>query len=236
MTLGAVDPPPFPTRNILGVEISVARQREAIEFLLARLAARLPTQVAFANATLLTELSGRPGGARLLDGFLVLNDGIAVDLASLALYRLWFPENLNGTDLIRRCSQPRLGERGCRSMAPSPEVVAKTAALLEERYGCAVCGAIDGFTVAAPEAVARHLSAGAPTCPRHPLQEEWIATHALTIGAPLTIGVGALFDSWPAPCRAPPSDAAAAARMAVSLGAGAPAPAPADTRSEWRRF
>ena len=100
MTLGAVDPPPFPTRNILGVEISVARQREAIEFLLARLAARLPTQVAFANANLLTELSGRPGGARLLDGFLVLNDGIAVDLASLALYRLWFPENLNGTDLI----------------------------------------------------------------------------------------------------------------------------------------
>ena len=168
MTLGAVDPPPFPTRNILGVEISVARQREAIEFLLARLAARLPTQVAFANANLLTELSGRPGGARLLDGFLVLNDGIAVDLASLALYRLWFPENLNGTDLIRRCSQPRLGERGCRSMAPSPEVVAKTAALLEERYGCAVCGAIDGFTVAAPEAVARHLSAGAPTCPRQP--------------------------------------------------------------------
>ena len=78
----------------------MARQREAIEFLRARLAARLPTQVAFANANLLTELSGRPGGARLLDGFLVLNDGIAVDLASLALYRLWFPENLNGTDLI----------------------------------------------------------------------------------------------------------------------------------------
>jgi beta-1,4-glucosyltransferase len=168
MTLGAVDPPPFPTRNILGVEISVARQREAIEFLLARLAARLPTQVAFANANLLTELSGRPGGARLLDGFLVLNDGIAVDLASLALYRLWFPENLNGTDLIPALLA--VAPRGTRVSlyGAKPEVVAKTAALLEERYGCAVCGAIDGFTVAAPEAVARHLSAGAPTCPRQP--------------------------------------------------------------------
>jgi UDP-N-acetyl-D-mannosaminuronic acid transferase (WecB/TagA/CpsF family) len=79
-------------------------------------------------------------------------------------------------------------------MAPSPEVVAKTAALLEERYGCAVCGAIDGFTVAAPEAVARHLSAGAPTCPRQPSAGGVVATHALTIGAPLTIGVGVLFD------------------------------------------
>ena len=71
-------------------------------------------------------------------------------------------------------------------MAPSPEVVAKTAALLEERYGCAVCGAIDGFTVAAPEAVAGHLSAGAPTCPRQPSAGGVVATHALTIGAPLT--------------------------------------------------
>jgi UDP-N-acetyl-D-mannosaminuronic acid transferase (WecB/TagA/CpsF family) len=84
MTVAAIDPPPFPRRNILGVEISVARQREAIEFLLARLAARIPTRVAFANANLLTTLSSQPGGTRLLDGFLVLNDGIAVDVASLA--------------------------------------------------------------------------------------------------------------------------------------------------------
>jgi UDP-N-acetyl-D-mannosaminuronic acid transferase (WecB/TagA/CpsF family) len=100
MTVAAIDPPPFPRRNILGVEISVARQREAIEFLLARLAARIPTRVAFANANLLTTLSSQPGGTRLLDGFLVLNDGIAVDVASLVLYRSWFPQNLNGTDLV----------------------------------------------------------------------------------------------------------------------------------------
>src|SRR5947199_3967519 len=100
MTRAALDPPPFPRRNILGVEISVARQREVIEFLLARLAARVPTRVAFANANLLTELSARPGGALLLEGFLVLNDGIAVDLASVVLHRSWFPENLNGTDLV----------------------------------------------------------------------------------------------------------------------------------------
>src|SRR6478752_10113869 len=100
MTVAAIDPPPFPRRNILGVEISVARQREAIEFLLARLAARIPTRVAFANANLLTTLSSQPGGTRLLDGFLVLDDGIAVDVASLVLYRSWFPQNLNGTDLV----------------------------------------------------------------------------------------------------------------------------------------
>jgi beta-1,4-glucosyltransferase len=136
MTVAAIDPPPFPRRNILGVEISVARQREAIEFLLARLAARIPTRVAFANANLLTTLSSQPGGTRLLDGFLVLNDGIAVDVASLVLYRSWFPQNLNGTDLV-----PALlaaAPRGTRLFlyGAKPDVVAKTAALLGERYCC----------------------------------------------------------------------------------------------------
>jgi exopolysaccharide biosynthesis WecB/TagA/CpsF family protein len=198
MTVAAIEPSPFPRRNILGVEISVARQREAIEFLLARLAARTPTRVAFANANLLTELSARPHGARLLDGFLVLNDGIAVDLASLALYRSWFPDNLNGTDLI-----PALlaaAPRGTRVFlyGAKPDVLAGTAALLAERYGCIICGAIEGFSDKAPEAVARQAAEVRPdillVALGNPLQEGWIAAHAASTGAPLALGVGALFD------------------------------------------
>jgi beta-1,4-glucosyltransferase len=198
MTVVAIDPPPFPRRNILGVEISVARQREAIEFLLARLAARVPTRVAFANANLLTTLSSEPGGARLLDGFLVLNDGIAVDLASLALYRSWFPDNLNGTDLIPALLAAAPRETRVFLYGAKPNVLAKAAALLAERYGCVVCGAIDGFSDAAPEAVAREAAETRPdivlVALGNPLQEEWIAGHAASTGAPLAIGVGALFD------------------------------------------
>jgi beta-1,4-glucosyltransferase len=198
MTIAAPDPPPFPRRNILGVEISVARQREAIEFLLGRLAARVPTRVAFANANLLTELSARPGGARLLDGFLVLNDGIAVDLASLALYRLWFPDNLNGTDLVPALLTAAPPGLRLFLYGAKPEVAAKAAALMEERYGCAVCGAVDGFSGAPPEAIARQAAAARPdivlVALGNPLQEEWIAAHAVSTGTALAIGVGALFD------------------------------------------
>jgi exopolysaccharide biosynthesis WecB/TagA/CpsF family protein len=197
MTVAAIEPPPFPRRNILGVEISVARQREAIDFLLARLAARVPTRIAFANANLLTELSARPAGARLLDGFLVLNDGIAVDLASLALYRSWFPDNLNGTDLIPALLAAAPRETRVFLYGARPDVLAKTAALLAERYGCVFCGAVDGFADT-PEAVARQAWEARPdivlVALGNPLQEEWIAAHASTIGAPLAIGVGALFD------------------------------------------
>src|SRR5947209_9992238 len=178
MTVATIDPPPFPRRNILGVEVSVARQRDAIEFLLARLAARVPTRLAFANANLLTELSERSGGTRLLDGFLVLNDGIAVDLASVALYRSWFPDNLNGTDLV-----PALlaaAPRGTRVFlyGAKPDVLAGTAALMAERYGCIICGAVDGFGHTPSEAGARPAAGARPdillVALGNPLQEEWI--------------------------------------------------------------
>jgi len=157
MTVAAIDPPPFPRRNILGVEISVARQREAIEFLLARLAARIPTRVAFANANLLTTLSSQPGGTRLLDGFLVLDDGIAVDVASLVLYRSWFPQNLNGTDLSsRRCLPPPRGARGSsfteRNQMWSPRP--------PRSWGSAIAAPICG-------AVERRSQAGAAAPPAH---------------------------------------------------------------------
>jgi exopolysaccharide biosynthesis WecB/TagA/CpsF family protein len=198
MSIAAPDPPPFPGRNILGVEISVARQRDAIDFLLARLAARKPTRVAFANANLLTELSTRPGGAALLDGFLVLNDGIAVDLASLALYRHWFPDNLNGTDLLPALLKAAPPAVRVFLYGAKPEVVAKAAAVLAERHRCVICGSVDGFAVAPARLVAQQAAeAGADivlVALGNPLQEDWIAAHAAATGAPLAIGVGALFD------------------------------------------
>ncbi len=198
MTVTAIVPPPFPTRNVLGVEISVARQREAIEFLLARLAGRLPTRVAFANANLLTTLSSESGGARLLDGFLVLNDGIAVDLASLLLYRSWFPENLNGTDLVPALLAAAAPGTRVFLYGAKTDVIAKTAALLAERYRCTICGAIDGFTGESAEAIAARAAEARPdiilVALGNPLQEEWIAAHAAEVRAPLMIGVGALFD------------------------------------------
>jgi beta-1,4-glucosyltransferase len=79
-----------------------------------------------------------------------------------------------------------------------PEVVAKTAALIGERYGCLVCGAVDGFTGAPAEALAGQVAAERAdillVALGNPLQEEWIAAHADSSAASLAIGVGALFD------------------------------------------
>jgi exopolysaccharide biosynthesis WecB/TagA/CpsF family protein len=63
--------------------------------------------VAFLNANNANIAQERPDLKRAFDHFLVLADGIGVDLASLVLHGAMFPENLNGTDLVpsllKRC-------------------------------------------------------------------------------------------------------------------------------------
>lgn len=56
--------------------------------------------VAFANANLLNIARTTPNFRDTLNEFLVLNDGIALDLASRAIHGRTFPDNLNGTDFI----------------------------------------------------------------------------------------------------------------------------------------
>ncbi|GAC1333015.1 MAG: WecB/TagA/CpsF family glycosyltransferase [Beijerinckiaceae bacterium] len=198
MTLGPIDRPPFPTRNVLGVAISVARQRAAIEFLLGRLAARRPITVAFANAHLLMSLPSSPAGTGLLDGFLILNDGIGVDLASLLLYRDWFPDNLNGTDFTPALLAAAPPGTKVFLYGAKPEIVAKAAGRIAERTGCLVCGTQSGFSCLAEDEIAKSVKAASPdivlVALGNPLQEEWIAGYAAFIGAPLMLGVGAFFD------------------------------------------
>src|SRR4051794_23210213 len=95
--LCAADRRPFPVRDVLGVQVSVADRTRALDWLLDRLDHGPQTLVSFANTNLLNLLH-RDGKAAMLDRFLVLNDGIGLDLASRVLHGTAFPENLNGTD------------------------------------------------------------------------------------------------------------------------------------------
>src|SRR4029077_313459 len=69
--------------------------------LLARLVAeRRFTKVSFLNAHNANLAYTDPVFAEALDDFLVLPDGVGVDVAAKLLYGAPFPDNLNGTDLI----------------------------------------------------------------------------------------------------------------------------------------
>jgi len=93
-------PETFETRDILGVPVASLDWSEAIALLARRLEERRFTPVGFMNAHNANVASRDPEFARALAGFLILPDGVGVDIASKVLYGKAFPANLNGTDFV----------------------------------------------------------------------------------------------------------------------------------------
>ncbi|MFO1150472.1 MAG: WecB/TagA/CpsF family glycosyltransferase [Alsobacter sp.] len=189
---------PFPARTILGVPVRIAGRDEAVAWLLQRLEHGPQTLLCFANTNLLNILR-REKNAALLSGFLVLNDGIGIDIASRMLYGEAFPENLNGTDftpalLERAGPQARVFLFGARA-----QVVQRAAEVFAGRHGVRVVGVQDGYSwSAAPdELIDRINQSGANillVALGNPAQERWMRDNAHRLRANLIVGVGALFD------------------------------------------
>lgn len=86
--------------DILGVRVADASLRDAISMLENALSAKRFTKVAFLNAHSANTASDDPDFADILNSFLVLPDGIGVDIAAKMLYGHPFADNLNGTDFV----------------------------------------------------------------------------------------------------------------------------------------
>ncbi|MFI5011888.1 MAG: WecB/TagA/CpsF family glycosyltransferase [Hyphomicrobiales bacterium] len=191
--------PPFPTRDILGVKVALCSRDEAIAFLMHRLRRRETIRVAFANANLLTILAGRPDGAKLLDGFLVLNDGIGLDIASRILDGEPFPDNVNGSDLTPALLAAVPKDTRIFLFGALPGVAEKAGAILTQRFGAAICGTRDGYEGARDASrLLASIRAARPdillVALGNPRQEEWLAENAGRLGVPIAMGIGALFD------------------------------------------
>lgn len=87
-------------RRILGVSVAVLDWAQALETLSRLLAERSFTKVGFLNAHNANTARTDSEFAEALEDFLVLPDGVGVDMASRMLYGARFPANLNGTDFI----------------------------------------------------------------------------------------------------------------------------------------
>ncbi len=187
---------PFDTRPILGVDVVDARSEAVLEYLLGRLASGQKTAVVFANANFLTHSARDPELRRALGQMLVLNDGIAVDLACRIVFGRKFAENLNGTDftpaLLKALPKgTRVFLYGARE-----HVVSKLAYEIEQDYRVTVCGWRDGYSDA--ESLAEVIDAAQAdvvlVALGNPLQERWIDGNRNKVSAPLLVGVGAFFD------------------------------------------
>ncbi len=188
-------------RQILGIDISVFSQKAAIDFIDTALESEAMLKVAFANASTLNHAAHNSNYRVILGDFLVLNDGIGVDLASRIKFGRAFPNNLNGTDFVPDFLTETTHNLRLYLLGSTASVVETAARRFEERWPQhRVAGWRNGFfqdACEAEEACAAIRSAKADVVlvgMGNPLQEQWIHRHAEATGAKLLMGVGALFD------------------------------------------
>jgi exopolysaccharide biosynthesis WecB/TagA/CpsF family protein len=191
---------PLAARAIGSVLVTGFTQEEALAHLHSGMREGRHVKLGFCNAHMVNLTAGNSALREALARFLILPDGIGVDIGARLLHGAPFPANLNGTDFIPRliCSAPQplaIGLVGAR-----PGVAEKAAAALAQLDGRhRIIALSDGFFDAAGE---ERLLAGLAAKPAdlllvafgNPKQEMWIANRIGPQHAHVAAGVGALFD------------------------------------------
>ncbi|WP_442579073.1 WecB/TagA/CpsF family glycosyltransferase [Mesorhizobium sp. ASY16-5R] len=188
------------TYDILGIEAASLGWKEAIDLLCRLLAQRCFMRVGFLNAHNANLATDDPSFKAALADFLILPDGVGVDIAAKLLYGKIFAANLNGTDFIPAFlealpGRARVGLIGARRES----IDSATEALKRMAPGHEFIAVRDGFFTADEEpAILRQIEElnldillVAMGVPR---QEKWVAHKIDSRHCTLPIAVGALFD------------------------------------------
>src|SRR6185436_3033604 len=189
-----------PRWDIMGVPVLAARGDDVVHELDGRLAGGERIRLTYLNAHASNLAARDQRFLALLNAFIVLNDGVGLDIAARMLNGKAFPENLNGTDFTLRYLRTTSRQFRIFLLGAKPGVAADAAAFLEAQVPKhVVVGVRDGYFVAAGAGeVAREIKrSGADlllVAMGNPTQEFWIDNHFDATGCRLAMGVGALFD------------------------------------------
>lgn len=186
--------------NILGVDVANPSRGQAINTIRRAIERKRFTKVAFLNAHSANTAVTDPDFARMMAGFLVLPDGIGVDIAARQLYGQAFRENLNGTDfvpaLLAAIDTPlTVGIVGAIRANGEKAAAGLTESMPQHRF----VYLNDGYLKAMdePEVLAR-IKALRPDilliAMGVPRQEKWIEQHLDKSHCTVAIAVGALLD------------------------------------------
>lgn len=186
-------------RQILGVEVTALDQVEAVAAIAECIVSNRFTKVGFLNAHVANLAQADQNFRGVLEGFLVLPDGVGVDIASKALFGEKFPDNLNGTDFVPfllRSLPNRIKVGLIGAARDNVEAAADRLKRIAPKHDYQVFG--DGFFTSDMEpAILSKIASAQPdvllVAMGVPRQELWIDklddTHATVV-----MGVGALFD------------------------------------------
>lgn len=186
--------------DILGTPVAALGWDDAIAYLSGLVANNCFTRISFLNAHNANLAAANPEFAKAISHFLILPDGVGVDMASKALYGHPFPANLNGTDFIPAFltaneTPLKVGLLGTTRDNINAAAVKLAAIAPQHEYSVVS----DGFFSMAREAgLLKELEALKPdvllVAMGVPRQEMWILQKLTRDHCILPIGVGALLD------------------------------------------
>ncbi len=187
-------------RDILGVRVADMSRAGALSLLHRAIDEGRHVRIAFCNAHTANLAWSDAAFRTTLESFLVLPDGVGVDIAAHWLGGAPFAANLNGTDftpeLLRTAPRPlRVALIGGK-----PGVAGRAAATLarmdsRHAFGPVLHGYADHASVSAWLAELRQRPADVILVAMgNPKQEFWISEHLTASHGALAMGVGALFD------------------------------------------
>jgi exopolysaccharide biosynthesis WecB/TagA/CpsF family protein len=191
--------PPMPVREIAGVPVADVTAESVIAALVTSLAAGVTVRLAFLNAHCVNLVRRDARYRSALTKFLVLPDGVGIDLAGRILHGAPFRENLNGTDFVPRLLAGLGGPLRVGLVGAAPGVAEAAAARLAADIPAhSYLPLSDGFFGDEPAPVLALLARERPdivlVAMGVPAQELFIAGHLDERHGRLLIGVGALFD------------------------------------------
>ena len=191
-----------PWRDVLGIPVADFSYDEAIAFLAKKISEKSYTPVAFLNANNANIAMENPGFEKALDDFLILSDGVGVDIAAWLLHGKTFKANLNGTDFVPAVMRHykgklKVGLIGAKREVVDAAVASFTASFPQHEFLVISDGYFkpdDETAIAARTAQFRPdivlVAMGVP-------RQEQFVTRVLTKDAcTLPIAVGALFDIY----------------------------------------
>lgn len=185
--------------DILGVRVHSGPVDHVVQHIDGRLRSHDSTRVAFLNAHLSNLCSTNSELRGCLDQFLVLNDGIGVDIARRVLHGQPFSENLNGTDFVTNYLDRTVHDLRIYLLGARSEVVAEAGRFIGQRWHRhTIVGLHHGFLTEADQgSLSAAIVAAKPDLilvgMGNPIQERWIAAHVPGL-CDNAMAVGAWFD------------------------------------------
>lgn len=187
-------------REIQGVNIDSRNVHDVIKYLDDLILNETQMPVAFANAHTINQANCDATFKALLRDFLILNDGIGVEIASRLKFGNGFENNLNGTDFVPKYLAESKHKLRIYLLGSTSEIVNKTMQIWSEKYPQHIwVGCHHGFIEDSKlSEVLTEIKSQQPSllivAMGNPKQEFWIAKNMAATNTTLSFGVGALFD------------------------------------------